>query len=127
MSALWMRWGPHLVVLALVAGFLLWLDHSAYQRAMDDRDVRDAKMAAKITEAVGGLEDDLADKLADRVIDQLETVDRIETVDRTVIQPIIERELRNAPDLSDPDNGYGLGLRDAVNQAIQQSADPAAP
>ena len=127
LKGLWMRWGPHLIVLAAVVGFVLWLDHSAYQRAVKDRDLRDAKLERKIDEAVGGIEDDLADKLAARVVDQIETEQRIETVDRTVIQPIIERELRNAPGLSDPRNGYGVELRDAINTAIQQSANPAAP
>lgn len=126
-AGLWMRWGPHLIVLAAVVGFLLWLDHSAYQRAVEDREAADAKMLIAIGEAIDGIEDDLADKLAARVVDQIETEQRIETVDRTVIQPIIERELRNAPGLSDPRNGYGVELRDAINTAIQQSANPAAP
>lgn len=126
-AGLWMRWGPHLIVLAAVVGFLLWLDHSAYQRAVEDREAADRKMLIAIGEAIDGIEDDLADKLAARVVDQIETEQRIETVDRTVIQPIIERELRNAPGLSDPRNGYGVGLRDAINTAIEQSANPAAP
>ena len=116
-----------MVVLGLILGAVWFIDHRGYQRAERDAEAERAEIAALIEEAVSGIEDRVVDKINERAVEVVETERRIETIDRTTIQPVIERELRDAPHLSDPARGYGLGLRDAVNAAIEQSTSPAAP
>ncbi|MBB3035364.1 hypothetical protein [Alteriqipengyuania lutimaris] len=126
MGAIWLRWGPHLIVLGLVLGVIWFIDHRGYQRAQKDAELERAKTAVAIEEAVAGLEEDLIDAINAQGVQVVETENRIERVERTQVQPVIQKELRNAPHLSDPAAGYGVGLRDAVNAAIEQSARPAA-
>ncbi|WP_374406532.1 hypothetical protein [Pelagerythrobacter sp.] len=127
MTALFSRIWPHLAVVALVIGAIWWIDHRGYQRAQGDAKFERTVTALLIEKRAGQLEAELTDRLAERdrvLVDRLASLDGIE---RTVIQPVIREELANAPHLSDPAAGYGERLRDAINDAIRQSAGPAAP
>lgn len=126
MSGLWLRWGPHLIVAGLVLGAIWFIDHRGYQRAQKDAELERAKTAIAIEEAVAGLEEDLVNAINGQGVQVVEAESRIERVERTQVQPVIQKELRDAPHLSDPAAGYGVGLRDAINTAIEQSAGPAA-
>lgn len=116
------RFLPHLIVVALIVGAIWWIDHRGYQRAQKDAEFERAVTALLIERRAAKIEGNLVNAIAARdgvLVDRLGSIER---EDRTVIQPIIREELRNAPHLSDPAAGYGERLRDAINAAIRQSA-----
>jgi len=55
-----------------------------------------------------------------------EDIAEIDATERTLIQPVIEREVSRDPTLADPDNGISDELRDAINAAAAASACTAA-
>lgn len=124
MSVLVSRFLPHLIVVALIVGAIWWIDHRGAERAEKAAEFERMVTALLIERRAAKIEQNLAAKLAARdnaLVDRLGAIDH---ENRTVIQPIIREELRNAPHLSDPDAGYGERLRDAINAAIRQSAHP---
>lgn len=123
-GALAARFLPHLIVAALIIGTIWWIDHRGYERAQKDAEFERAVTAALIERRVAKIEGNLVVALAARDGALVDRLGSIERVDRTVIQPVIREELRNAPHLSDPAAGYGERLRDAINAAIRQSACP---
>lgn len=115
---------PHVIVAAIIIGAIVWIDHRGYERAQKDAKFERTVTALLIERRAAKIEGKLIDALAARDAALVDRLGAIDHENRTVIQPIIREELRNAPHLSDPDAGYGERLRDAINAAISQSACP---
>lgn len=66
-------------------------------------------------------------KLAELDTRTAERLSQIDVEERTIVQPVITREIRNDPRLSNPAAGISNGVRDALNSARGASNNPPAP
>src|SRR5690606_34270669 len=91
------------------------------------KDAKFERMATAmlIDRYVSGLEERLRDTIASIDRNLAAKIDDMELVQRTIIQPTIEKEIRNDPRFSDNSLGLADGMRDAINRARSQSACPA--
>lgn len=125
---------PSWIYIALAIGAAaLWIDHRGYQRAVDDnkqrqleRIIDNGKVALEIDRA---LKTGLAD-LDRQTADKFNTIKEVE---RTIVQPIIERELTRDPALAARECltpellravNISRGYPGGTGQADDQRADP---
>lgn len=125
MPAAILRILPVLFTLAAIAGAALWIDHAGQTRAKAQAEHERLVTAILIEQRARQLERDLGAQFS--TLDHTLTTQlaRIDTVNNATIRPIIEREIRDDPRLSDPAAGIDDRLRRAINTAIRQSACPA--
>lgn len=115
MTALLARFWPHLAVALAVIGVLFWVDDRGYQRAKADQAALEQRISERVSDAVAEIDRRNAARFAE-----------IDSADRTVIQPIITREIASDPRFSDPAAGITDGMRDALNRARALSSAPGA-
>ncbi len=125
MPAILFRILPYFAGVSLILGAIWYLDHKGYQRAQKDAKFERMATAMLIDRYVSGLEERLRDTIASIDRNLAAKIDDIELVQRTIIQPTIEKEIRNDPRFSDNSLGLTDGMRDAINRARSQSAGPA--
>jgi len=106
-----LRFLPHIAVALAVIGALLFVDHRGYARAQDDQKKLEQRITAKISDAVDAIDKKTATRIAD-----------IDTTQRTIVQPVLTREIIANPRLSDPALGITPAMRDAINAARAESA-----
>lgn len=105
------RYLPHIgIALALLAA-ILFIDHRGYKRAQADEAAREARITAVITKAV----EDIDAKTAGRIA-------AIDKTQRTIVQPILTREILSDPRFSDPAAGISPDMLRAINRARAASA-----
>jgi hypothetical protein len=120
-----LRFMPHIGIAIAILGVVWWLDHAGYQRAMADRDARDAKILDQVRSDLRQSEQRLAiaiDGIAGTYDAQRAALARA----GATLQPIILKEAANDPRLSDPAAGLTPGLLDAINRARSTSTCSAA-
>jgi len=110
MPAIILRFLPHIAIALAIIGAIFFIDHRGYQRAQADQAKLEARIAAKITDAVDAIDKKTAVRIAD-----------IDTTQRTIVQPVLTREILANPRLSDPDAGITPAMRDAINAARAES------
>lgn len=119
----WLQLG----ILAALAFGVWYIDHRGYQRAKHHYEQQERNAQARAVALARRIEQAMTTRLNE--LDR-QTADRLREIDvqeRTVVQPIIQREIRNDPRLSDPARGLSGELRDALNSARAASGDAAAP
>ena len=125
MPAILFRFLPHIaIVLAVLAG-VWYIDNRGYDRAIADRDARDAKARAQWDARIEALSIKLGTDIADIDLTATRTIERIGTIEKTIVQPTIQREIILEKRLSDPAAGITDGLCQAINAARAESHDPA--
>ncbi len=125
MPAALLRFLPHAGIAVAIVGAVWWLDHKGYQRAMADRDRRDAAMLDQLRSDLRQSEQRLAlsiDGIAGTFDAQREALSRA----GAALQPVILKEAAHDPRLADPALGLTPGLLDAVNRARAAGACAAA-
>lgn len=118
------NWRTIAALLALL-GAIWFLDHRGYRRAQEEQRAADAREAVRLSELRRALEQALHADLqgvADRLAARLRGVGEA----RTIVQPIIEREIARAPNLSSPHCSMPDSVRDALNAAARSGDDPGA-
>ena len=105
--ALLIRFLPHIAIALAVIGAVWFLDRQGYQRATRDRAASDAALVAKITAKMGEIDARNAERLAN-----------IDTTERTIVQPIITRELTREARYSDARCAVTSGVRSALDAAV---------
>lgn len=105
------RFWPHLLAATAIISAILYLEHRGYERARADQAALEARIGARIALAVEDIDKRTAERIAG-----------IDTTQRTVVQPVITREIMSAPRLSDPAAGITDELRGALNRARAASA-----
>lgn len=119
--------GRVLLIVAAVGGALWWIDHRGYERAMNERDRLDANARLEWQGRVIEFETMLDDEIAELERSLGTRIAAIDATGRTVVNPVIEREIIREARFSDPALGISDGMRDALNAARAESARPAAP
>jgi hypothetical protein len=104
--ALLSRAWPYLACVALVLAGVAYIDHRGYERAQADEAKREAAFAKVVADAVADIDRKTAERIAS-----------IDTTQRTVVQPIIAKEIAGDPRYSDPACSLTDGMRDAINRA----------
>lgn len=107
---------PQIGVALAIIGAVAWIDHRGYRRAILDRDAREAIMLAKLDEALRRSEHRLAGQVAAIDADYARHRASVAAT-RTIIQPIITREIARETRLADPASGLTPSLLDTVNRA----------
>lgn len=106
---------PLLIIIAIGLAVLL-IDKRGYDRAKEQDRTAQLERQAIVAAIVGKIDQDLDKRLgaiAGDVHEKITTIDK----ERTVVQPIIQRELARDPRLADPDRCLSPGLLEAVNRA----------
>jgi hypothetical protein len=111
------RWWPQLALAALIVGGGWYLDHRGYRRAEAAHALADARAAAQTAALRRAMEQALADRLAAIDRNLADRIAGIEATQRTVVQPVIEREIRNDPRYTDPRCAVSDSVRDALDSA----------
>lgn len=106
-----------IAIAALLIGGGLYLDHRGYQRAIAADAARTAERQEITRAVVAAIDGDLDRKLAATAAATSTKIQTIDTEGRTVVQPIITRELVRDPGLAAPGSCLTPGLLDAVNAA----------
>lgn len=117
---------PYVAVVGFVLGGIWYIDHKGYQRAQKDAEFERMVTAILIDKYVSDLETNLRDTISGIDRNLADRIANIDLINRTIIQPTIEKEIRNDPRFSDPNLGITSVMRDALNRAIKQSTCPAA-
>jgi hypothetical protein len=126
MSALALRFLPHLAVALAVTGALWWIDHQGYERARQDAEARNLKLHTELQAGLRGFEQALSGKLA--AIDERTARTRAGIGQtRTILQPTLMKELTRETRYADPDAGISDGLRAAIDRARAAVACAPAP
>lgn len=115
-------WEIILVVILLLAG-VWYLDHRGYERAKDEDAARQLEQVQLTGAVVRQIDGDLGGKLeaiASSTSDKIQTID---TEGKTVVQPIITRELIRDPALSAANSCLTPSLLEAVNAARGYGAE----
>lgn len=120
------RYGLQLAILAALAGAAWYIDKRGHDRA--EARFRNEQLEAERREAelLRKIETTIAHRigvLEARTAERLTAIGRIE---RTVVQPVLTREIRNDPHYTDPAHGVSAGVLDALNEARRASGDPGA-
>lgn len=118
-----MNWLQFAMV-GLVLGGLWYVDHRGYKRAEDEAKLEQALARTEKLEAdqrqiaiTRKFETGLQDMVS-RMDKNLSThLSDIEVTNRTIIQPTLTKEIRNAPAQSNPDLGITDGMLRSINQA----------
>jgi len=121
------RYWPQLGILAALVLGLWYVDHRGYQRAKGHYEAAEAKAQARAEALARRLEQVMTAKLAELDTRTAERLSQIDVEERTIVQPVITREIRNDPRLSNPAAGISNGVRDALNSARGASNNPPAP
>lgn len=125
MTAL-LRFLPHIGIALALLGAIWWLDNQGYQRAMDDRDRRDAEMLNQIRSDQRQSEQRMAMTLHGLAETFVAHDDALERTNRT-LQPIIIKEAARDPRLTDPAAGLTPGMLEAINSARATGACARSP
>ena len=125
MSTILLLFLPYIAGVGLILGAIWYLDHKGYQRAQKDAEFERMVTAIMIDRFVGDLEKDLRETISGIDRNLAAKIDNIDLVQRTIIQPTIEKEIRNDPRFSDNSLGITDIMRDAINRARSESACPA--
>lgn len=115
---------PYGAAAIALVGAVLYIDHRGYERAQDQQKLIDANEAEQKLELQKMLSDQV-NKSVEQMQARADLMDssllnRIQSLDaksQTVIQPILTKEISNAPRLSDPDAGITDRMREALNAA----------
>jgi hypothetical protein len=121
MKAFLGKFGLPLLILAAIAIAVVAIDQRGFNRAKEQDHARELERAAIIAAVVGQIDEQLDRRLAATAATlrgKLDTIDK----ERTIVQPIIARELARDPRLSDPNSCLSPGLLEAVNRARGHSA-----
>lgn len=113
--------GKPLLFLIAIALAVVVIDQRGFHRAEAEAKARENERALIVAAIVGRIDQQLDErlgKIAGDLRGKLDTIDK----ERTVVQPIIERELALNPRLRDPDSCLSPGLLEAVNRARGHSA-----
>ncbi len=117
LKALIDRYWPHLLIIITIGLGVWFLDHRGYERAKQEQALEEARAAAQASELRRQIEQALNERL-NRIDHALaERIDAIDRRHRTHLTPIIEREIRNDPRLTDPAAGLSDSVRSALNTA----------
>jgi hypothetical protein len=114
----WLRknWLPIVILVAIVAG-LWFVDHRGFERAKAEDKARQLERQEITRAVVSAIDGELDRKLA-TIADQTHAkIQTIDTEGKTVVQPIIEREILRDRGLSDPNRCLSPGLLAAINAA----------
>jgi hypothetical protein len=109
--ALLARFIPHIAAALAIVGAVWWINDAGYERAQADQAALEKRLTARIDATVADIDRVTADRLGG-----------IDAADRTIIQPLLTREIAGAPRYSDPDCALTPGVFDALNRAIALSA-----
>jgi hypothetical protein len=109
-------WLALAIVAALVGGLFL-IDQRGYRRAKDQEERARLERAIGNMWLVAQIEQTLAARLAAIDTQLAGTLQAIDTEGRTLVQPIIQRELARDPSLADAGRCLSPGLLEAVNRA----------
>jgi hypothetical protein len=106
------------LAIAIALGLAVWfIDHRGYQRAQEEERLRIAErqeLTRAIVQEIDGRLDRRLLELATQTAGQIQTID---TEGKTVVQPIITREILRDRSLADPSRCLSPGLLAAVNAA----------
>lgn len=119
----WLQLG----ILAALAFGYWYIDNRATKREKARYEAAEVKAQARADALARQIEQTMITKLAELDTRTAERLREIDVQERTVVQPIITREIRNDPRLSDPAHGISDGVLGALNQARGASSDPAPP
>jgi hypothetical protein len=112
---------PHIGIAFALGALVLWLDHKGYQRAMADRDRRDAAMVKQINDDRRAAEARMGKsfiEISGRLYELEQRRDKVIEHSRTIVKQEIIRE----PRFSDPAAGISDSLREAINSARSLSS-----
>lgn len=116
MKAFLGKFGMPLLILIAIGAAVLLIDQRGFQRAKDQDRKADLERSAIVAAVVGQIDQQLDQRLAVTAATlrgKLDTIDK----ERTVVQPLITREIARDPRLADPNSCLSPGLLDAVNRA----------
>lgn len=118
----------------IALGLAVWyIDHRGYQRAQEEAE-RDrleesltrAEAEQLLDKQIKQWEEKLDERLAESDARLAKRIGQIDTVNQTIIQPTLEREIRNEPRFTDPASGLTDGMFRVLNQARALSGSPCA-
>lgn len=118
LSRIW----PHLLAVAAVIGAVWYIDQRGYDRAQKEGQLQRAEAAATFNVLLRRSEGRLATIVTtnDRVL--AEGIATVRTYHRTVLQPVIEKEIADDPFLARPYARMSDGLWRSLNAALASSA-----
>lgn len=106
-----------ILIVALFGGGCWYLDHRGYERAQEQNRARENERALISAAVVRSIDAELDGKLAKISSAANGRIQTITTEGKTVVQPIITRELLRDPRLADPNRCLSPGLLSAINAA----------
>lgn len=126
-KALLSRIWPHLLAVAALLFAIWYLDHQGYERARKDAAADAAKARAEWQADLRDSEHRMAGVINFNGHQLAGQIDKVRSYHSTVIQPTIEREIRNDPLLARGDARLSDGLWRALNAARSGSTCSAQP
>jgi hypothetical protein len=115
------KFGVPLVILIAILLAIVVIDHRGFERAEKEAHDRELERAAIVAAVVGQIDQQLDRRLAATAATLRGTLDTIDK-EKTIVQPIITREIARDPRLADPNSCLSPGLLAAVNRARGHSA-----
>jgi len=118
LSRIW----PHLLAVAAVIGAIWYIDQRGYDRAQKDGQLQRAEAAATFNVLLRRSEGRLATIVTTNDRALADGLAAVRTYHRTVLQPVIEKEIADDPFLARPDARMSDGLWRSLNAALASSA-----
>jgi hypothetical protein len=110
------NWLPILIVFLIVGGGI-YLDRRGYNRAKEQDEKRRLERQELTRAVVAAIDVELDHRLATIAAATAGKIQTIDTEGKTVVQPIITREILRDRNLADPSRCLSPGLLEAVNAA----------
>jgi hypothetical protein len=129
---LWViKYAPYGILAVLLVVGLWFVDHNGYKRAQTQDQLqteRDNNLRLQVKnwmqQQVSIFEREMQIKVNESDQKLAERIDAINVEERTIVQPTIQREIRNDPRLSDPNLGLSDSLWGALNVSRERGSHP---
>jgi hypothetical protein len=129
---LWViKYAPYGILAVLLVVGLWFVDHNGYKRAQTQDQLqteRDNNLRLQVKnwmqQQVSIFEREMQIKVNESDQKLAERIDAINVEERTIVQPTIQREIRNDPRLSDPSLGLSDSLWGALNVSRERGSHP---
>ncbi len=105
LTALVLRFLPHILIALGIIGAMLWIDHRGYQRAVADQQRAEARARVHIAEELSKIDGNLAGK-----------IDKIRII-RSTINNTIQKEIIREARYTDPACDLTPGMFASINSA----------
>lgn len=108
------------IAIGLGLAFVVYqIDQNGYERAESKWQAREQRILDEIKD----MEKRLAEQMDELDRDTAERIGKIDSTERTIVAPIITKEIQSDPRFSDPAQGITPAMRDAINAARKLSAE----